>query len=622
MNTWFKQFWSNLCRAIFALIADWRSLPGLLVGLGAIAGAGWWMLNPRLVFNYDMENSLWMMSYQAQAWRQTGSFALTLNNVQVCGMPYPLFYGWGFYPMAGVLTAGLGARLALRVILFGALAMQYTSIIRLGRKVGLAWEVRHVTALAVTWAIYPLTNLYNRGDMPEFIATAWLFSAVACLLTVVLRWPDEPCLYERWAWGFFYLMALTTHTITGFCGGLFIFLIALTPLWRRPFPWPWIREMRMVAGAGFVISLPWLYVLFHFMGKIPVANYSAMTSTFCWTYMSDHWSELAPLRIWPFARELWPAKQMGQLDTQISDALLLEFFLLLAMLLLGRSRWKESGSLRVLYLSTMGLSVAIVLYIVACAPELQAHTAPIFAYAQFPYRLVNYIDLGLFVALIAMGSLIGPILSLRRWLLRAGILAALVLAVCGLVTKLHNGAMTGGDEGDQWSKAHPYEVAGPVSCFYGRGDYAVIDGLPELTPGKLPVVHVVFAPRPGGRLDEVSPQMVSLKEPTLITTQIEAFPWNALIVDGQQIVSPQLGYNHDADPDNRALACVLPAGDHVLSFEFNPSPFLPALRSLAMALALLWAAGVIWQALRETTWARGFRGELPGNQADSPAGRP
>ena len=100
---------------------------------------------------------------------------------------------------------------------------------------------------------------------------------------------------------------------------------------------------------------------------------------------------------------------------------------------------------------------------------------------------------------------------------------------------------------------------------------------------------------------------MSLQQPTLITTQIEAFPWNDLIVDGRRLEPPELGINRDADHDDPAYACVLPPGNHVLSYEFNPSPWLGVLRTASFSLGLVWGLAVIGFALLEIPWIKNWR---------------
>ncbi len=139
-------------------------LAAILAGLPLFAKA----------FDTDWVNDVWMINYQTRYLMHHFSFAHTLNTNQIVGLPYPIFYGYLFFPIMGLCSTIFDADMTVR---FAALALfvlealfAYTTLTKLteDRRFSLV-----ISALLV-WAIYPLTNLYHRCALLEFFATGLL----------------------------------------------------------------------------------------------------------------------------------------------------------------------------------------------------------------------------------------------------------------------------------------------------------------------------------------------------------------------------------------------------------------------------------------------------------------
>src|ERR1700730_14596070 len=120
------------------------------------------LLRLHTAYYTDWANHLWLIGYFGEYFARHGSFPIALNTTMMIGLPNLVFYGFLFYPAAGLLSAVFGANLALRLLLFGVLAVQSFQV---KKTVSLAvpqqkwvWAITLLTAMA----IYPLTNLYNR----------------------------------------------------------------------------------------------------------------------------------------------------------------------------------------------------------------------------------------------------------------------------------------------------------------------------------------------------------------------------------------------------------------------------------------------------------------------------
>jgi hypothetical protein len=131
------------------------------------------------------------------------------------------------------------------------------------------------------------------------------------------------------------------------------------------------------------------------------------------------------------------------------------------------------------------------------------------------------------------------------------------------------------------------------------GDYAVLKRLPQLTPATAAAAPRVMLPvgTAGGSFGQVRVARVELAAPGWVITNIAAFPWSRVTVNGSEVaLERQAAQAH-------RLALQLPAGIHVLQWEWRPDPIWRWLRLAApwaaAALALLAAAGVaraVWPA--------------------------
>ncbi|MGH9549769.1 MAG: hypothetical protein ACRD3W_10360, partial [Terriglobales bacterium] len=163
--------------------AAWRNdKTWLAAGLLAVVCACLPLFDLRSVFAVDWANGMWITNYFGAYMRAHMQLPYVLNTFQLSVMAYPAFYGYLFFPLLGVFTTILDANLVLRAAAFLLLAAQFYAIyLAIGRLSGNCMFACLVGTL-VTWAIYPLTNLYNRGALPEFFATGLLTCALALWL--------------------------------------------------------------------------------------------------------------------------------------------------------------------------------------------------------------------------------------------------------------------------------------------------------------------------------------------------------------------------------------------------------------------------------------------------------
>ena len=125
-----------------------RLLPVLMTLLPLL-----WLINPNLEFKApDWQNHRWLIGYQAEHWRGHGTPAEALNTEFLVGMPYPVFYGFLFYPAAGLLAYLVGVDWALRLICLAVTALQFGLCLRLFARVSRDWWLGLLVAATVCWA--------------------------------------------------------------------------------------------------------------------------------------------------------------------------------------------------------------------------------------------------------------------------------------------------------------------------------------------------------------------------------------------------------------------------------------------------------------------------------------
>ncbi len=103
-------------------------------------------------------------------------------------------------------------------------------------------------------------------------------------------------------------------------------------------------------------------------------------------------------------------------------------------------------------------------------------------------------------------------------------------------------------------------------------------------PGTVPVGHVDFKVLDGHRFGQVEPLTVTVREPTLLTTNVQPFPWNRIRVDALPLPQSSIIATDDG------LAVILPAGSHRVEAEFLYDRTWTLLDRLSWVTLLLWLA--------------------------------
>jgi hypothetical protein len=571
-------------------------------------------------FAPDWFNHLWMMEYFGEYLKTHGAPPGVFVTDAMVGVPLPLFYAGKFYTLAGLLCACLGSALAFRLIALLVMLLQYCHVMRATRIAGGGWLVATSIAALVTWAIYPLTNLYNRGALTEFVAVCFLTASASSLFALATRIArGRRSYYDAVAFGLFYVMAAVTHPLTAEFGAVFLLIIGgFSFLAQRSL---WLLGVGGVnAVASSLVLAPWIYLLHRFSGFLSLTDPALTSELFrarCFFPQSidNIWSRLCPLPLDLDALKSGLAVSTPYLDAQILIPLLLLLLLLVLLGLKSSDRkffhpWNQG-----LFFSA--LSVSTLFLIVSIDPPISAAFGGIFDVLQFPYRLVSYVNLGILLAVLATISMMSRkvVLTSRRPPTLSVCTICLTVSLCALLLKLiHAEAFVSTPDSTRENAWQP-GVLGPgphltslPESFYAAKAYSVTAGAKEVPP-QFAEKMISFVPSP--RLGSVEPVRLDLSGPTMIVTNVQPFPWNGILIDGVRRSSTNLfftadlvvggngfpgRYSPETTPLKRSvpssIAVLAPMGKHVLTYRFLPDRKWKILEILSWVTLVAWIS--VW----------------------------
>jgi hypothetical protein len=151
------------------VLADW-----LLAALAVLLIASP-MLFTTSGFELDFTNHLWIMWVAGRDLWQAGhpSYFLNADRLGVFD-PMLAFYGGSLYTIVGFCSQIIGGHPLPTYLGFttAIIAASYGGTLWLARQLGVSRWLSHAPALTVVTSAYYVTNLYGRGDWPEFVGTA------------------------------------------------------------------------------------------------------------------------------------------------------------------------------------------------------------------------------------------------------------------------------------------------------------------------------------------------------------------------------------------------------------------------------------------------------------------
>jgi len=219
------------------------------------------LLSPLLLthraFAVDFSNHVWLALQQQRAF-DAGVWPTLFTHSDRSGPFYPIFafYGGTGYAALGALAALLGNRTNVADALSWGLgfAMAFGGFSWLSWQVGLRGWRAHVPGLVFVTSAYYLTNMYGRGDWPEFMATSSIPLVVAGAIWLLRapHWQVSPVA----AFALSIVVLAGTHNITALWALTFLPLVALVAewaFWPAPFTIP-VRRYACVFGLAAIAA--------------------------------------------------------------------------------------------------------------------------------------------------------------------------------------------------------------------------------------------------------------------------------------------------------------------------------------------------------------------------------
>lgn len=548
-------------------------------------------------FYFDWNNHLWEIGYFGEYFRRHWAFPITLNTDQVAGIPYPVFYGYLFYPAAGLISAFTGCSFALRLVCSLVFLLQVRQVSKAVELISGSGFIACAVTVLVSFATYPLTNLYNRGAITEFIAVSLVISVSMMWLRLVQM--NNPVQRHRLLFGAALALAFAmgTHPITAILGGgmvCFVVLAWLTLPHHNRALW---KPLGWVAVLISLVMAPWFYAVVLFGRKVQVSG--GWISIFPDT-LDSFTTRFSPLPWDP--REFTPELRVWgtpYLDVQINFALfILAVFLIIRIT--GPNRTKVfPREFRIAWVAFAGFAFVSFLSLSRLAWKLVPKSLH---FIQFAYRLVTYADLFLlFTVLFLLAGMRRQNAALPDRPMIVVFAVCLALSTVSVSIKLlhaHQVEEQNMLAGSGWPNTNRDALRSLPSTFYGVNGYAVKGDTRSIladsavsSPLSFPIGvqqyfgDVLPALVPAGELTgpKASPTGPKASPTGWFQTNIQIFPWNHILWNGREIPLEEITTNRDM-----AILIDRKPKAGTLEYVLRPDPIWLVLRTLSLWTAAVW----------------------------------
>jgi hypothetical protein len=498
------------------------------------------LVNRHTGFTSDWYNNMWMGGYMSHFFKAHGSFPYVLNAKEFVGIAFPYFYGHMLYPLMGFSGVLFGPNWGLRALCIMVFFLQFVSVYRavlvLSQHKVTAW----VTSILALWSIYPLSNLYARSAISEFIAVALLFSTLSYWVLFLKSTSQR----QRWTGAFFFAFFLSLmfgiHPITAYYGCISVaFLILATIYVMRPSKnelKSYVGAMALASAMLLMTSAPWIDAFLTFGKYLPISQSLGRNSFLdgvdvLWVRLF-----LSPLDL----RSLTGGTNTPTtyLDAQVN----LPLFGLLVWSLWHRCSHltvRQWACNRALQFVSLFVAIAVFILLISVTPEMEQHFVPIFKNFQIAYRMGNYFNIfilmGLFLSFTIQPLSKAPSEN-QRVVMAATFAAILAISFTGVLTKLVHGSVVWAEavkyDYDTMRDGKPNHFVTVPKSFYSLANYAVFPGLKELAPNELSANPPLnFAVRTSADFGDVEPVNRSTNA-GWTRTNVYSFAWNEIRENG------------------------------------------------------------------------------------------
>ncbi len=534
----------------------------------------------------DWNNNLYIIGYLGASFSDHFSFPAVINASNAVGAAIPMFYGYLMYPFLGMISAFVGADLALRVGCFIMLSFQFYGLISGAKAVLKHSNLAFAIAITVTWGTYSLTNLYNRASITEYFATGFMMATISFVFAAAEQQKISGKLYFIWMAAVAAIFSLGIHPPTTFVEGLYfsalgLILIAVWVSKRPVIQLPYFIYSTIVSSLTFLMVSPWLYATLKIGPKLVqwahpgvIIFYPDRSDTFI--------KRFSPL---PFD---WLSTQQGSvnvstpyLEAPIDFGLLIIVLFLFWLVIKAKNNRSYS---RILLIRSAPLIVVfsvlwcVFISTISLSRPFASHFLSLNTYIQFAYRLVSHINAAFLVTLFSL-ALINKnkgLLQARRHTLDIIASICITLAALSLYIKLPHAFIIRTEQntpeytlnGDRSTLAMK-GITG-LAGMYATKDIKIIEqnNLNKSTAIEFPVGNKTT------NFGEVSDVKIHLDKPNWVITNVISFPYSRIWANDKRLSGENLSRS------GAYLTIHLPAGDTNLHWQWHEDPVWEVLHIL------------------------------------------
>ena len=537
------------------------------------------------VFYNDWWNHVWFIGYFGHFIQSHHQLPVTINTNETIGLAFPVFYGYTFFSVGGLIANIVGSNVAVRLMLAGIAILVASQVYSSARILSGSRSLALVLAFVVSSAPYQLTNIFSRGDLPEYIAGSLVLSATMAWLRFALA--EQPSSRAAWSAGLLYALGASVHPITALLGGVFcVTVFLLTAFVGHRIRRTLIIGIPLTALVVAFLS-PWLYAVSQYAHQMNIVRGNVLLY---FNGIDDVWNRLSFIPQDPRVTILGVDKTpFAYLDLQINMALAVVIVTLGCELIHKRQLLNLQN--RTLGASVGLVAIAAVVVIASGVPSFGAIVFHAVALMQFAYRSITYVDLMLLATAMILATALRPFGGSRPSnIMFAGLFVAAGLAFHSDIVKIaHSIAIEG--RATVPGSGNPSAEAGSVNAPPGlpvvTGGYyaapgAFVSNLPLANRSTMVTVHLPVAD--GAQFGDVGQSTTSSSQDGLLQTNIEGFPWSALVIDGEQIARAQT----IVTPSAPRMNVVIKPGAHVLTYKLAVDERWSMLRVLALVALGIW----------------------------------
>ena len=234
------------------------------------------LLNVNAGFYVDWYNHLWLIGYYGQYFSVYHRMPLTINTHYLLLLAYPTFYGHLFYSVLGLISSLTGPNLAIRLGFATLWALMFWLIYRVTIEFSQDRLISLTLGCLVCWAIYPLTNLYNRSALTEVFATELMVCTLCSALLMIVLPETRSKISYMLLTGFTFALS-SEHPITLFFSIVFLgpMLLVMAIAWfkyQKQDIVPLTIIAFVLAIMIFLVLAPWAYAILLFKNQLGVLN--------------------------------------------------------------------------------------------------------------------------------------------------------------------------------------------------------------------------------------------------------------------------------------------------------------------------------------------------------------